>query len=267
MKIRPTAGRWVCVAAGILIGAMNAGAQSPPPNDYAKDPLQLLRDCQAAQEKTSGFTAVFTKHERINNYLREPETMFMKCRYAPLSFYFKWTKHPNKDREVIYAEGKYDNLVIGHQPPIPLEIKKELNSGDLMKENLYPVTQAGIRSVTKMLVDVAVKAKAAGDLQMFCIESTSFNGRPCWLVIRVLPQKAAYPAFLCWTHVDKELMAPVRVVSFDWNDNLISSYTYSDVKLNALLADSDFDRENRDYRWPGLLFLGKLLATDGKKRK
>ena len=258
---------WVLALASLGLGGTDAWAQAPAGRDYVKDPLQLLLDCQAAQEKVPGYTAIFTKHENIGGQLREQETMFQKCRYAPLSIYLKWVKNPKKDREVIYVQGKNDGKVLGHQPigPMNFEAKSDPESPDAKKESLRPITQSGLLTATQLLVQVATEAKAAGDLQMFCIDNASFDNRPCWLLIRVLPKKGGYPAFINCAHVDKELMTPVRIVTFDWDDELIASYTYTNVKLNVKLTDADFDRENKNYNWPFIPFFGKFRLGDDKK--
>jgi hypothetical protein len=251
---------------GLFLGLAEVRAQEksvPAGKDYSQDPLQLLVDCRAAQQNVTGFTATFTKRERIKGELREQETMFVKCRYAPFSVYFKWLKSPKKDREAIYCEGKYENKVIGHQPPIPITAKLIPNSPDALKESLRPITLAGFRNVLDAIIGVTSQAKKAGDLRIFYIQDDTYNGRPAYCIIRKLPKKADYPYFLLYTYIDKEWMLPVRITAFDWDDNLVSSYTFSNVVLNAPLADADFDRDNRNYGYPADLF-GKFLG--GKKK-
>ena len=267
MKKRCLKAAWMTVVMGLLVGAANVGAQgtsAPSGRDYSKDPLQLLIDCRAAQQGVTGFTTIFTKHERIKGELREQETMLMKCRYAPFSVYFKWLRNPKKDREAIYREGNYDNKVLGHQPPLPITAKLVPNSPDALKESLRPITLAGFRNTLDAMIKVTSEAKKAGDLHIFCINDDMYNGRPAYCIVRMLPKTGAYPYFLLYVYVDKEWMVPVRIAAFDWDDNLVSCYTFSDVKLNAPLTDTDFDRDNPDYGYPTDI-LGKLLGVGKKK--
>jgi hypothetical protein len=245
--------------------AQGSGASAG--KDYVNNPLQLLLDCAEAQKKVTGFTCIFTKRERIEGHLREPETMFVKCRYSPFSVYFKWVKNPNKDREVLYFEGRYEDKVQAHQPLGPLNIEKKMvpNSPDALKESLRPVTQAGFRNVLDAMIKVTTAAKTAGDLHIFCIQDDMCNSRPAYFIIRKLPKKAGYPYFLLYVYIDKEWMVPVRISAFDWDDNLVSCYTFSDVKLNAPLTDADFDKENKDYNWPAFIFQ-KLKFEIPKKK-
>ena len=268
MRTWRTKAMWVLALAGALLGAASAGAQAPAGRDYVKDPYQLLLDCQAAQAKVTGFTAALTKHECIDGRLRDPETMFLKCRYSPFSVYVKWTKNPNKDREVLYVQGQDDDKVIGHQPvgPMNFEMKSDPDGSEARKESLRPITEVGFKSAMDILVKIADEARAAGDLSQVCMDNQKCDGRPCWMLVRVLPKKPNYPAHLCYMYIDKELMAPVRVAGFDWDDNLIASYSCSDVKLNARFGANDFSRDNKEYNWPAQFF-GKHKLGEEKRRR
>jgi len=254
------------MVAGVLVGAANVMAQGPGASagrDYLKDPLQLMLDCRAAQDKVTGFTATFTKHERIKGDLREPETMLMKCRYSPFSVYFKWQKGSKGGREAIYCEGKYENKVAGHQPPLPITVKLVPTSSDALKESIRPITMAGFRSMFDAMIKVTSEAKQAGDLKIVCLEDV-YNGRPVYCIVRMLPKKRNYPYFLLYTFIDKELMVPLHIATFDWDDDLVSSYNFADVKLNAPLTDKDFDTDNSSYGYPKDLLKG--LFGGGKKK-
>jgi hypothetical protein len=249
MKARCLRAVQFLVAAGVLAGAASVKAQGPgplSPGNYVQDPLQLMLDCRAVQDKGTGFTATFTKHERIKGELHESETMLMKCRYSPFSVYFKWQKGSKGGREVIYFEGKNENKVVGHQPPLPFNIKLVPNSSDALKESIRPITMAGFRSMLDAMIKVTTEAKQAGHLKIFCTEDV-YNGRPAYCILRVLPKKQNYPYNLLYVHMDKELMAPVHIAAYDWDDNLVSSYVFSDVKLNPPLADKDFDVDSSSY--------------------
>lgn len=273
MKMGPGKVAWVSVMASLLLGATSAGAQAPAGRDYVKDPLQLLLDCQAEQAKVTGFTATLTKHECIDGRLRDPETMFLKCRYSrptmqPFSVYMKWTKNPNKDREVIYVGGENDDKVIGHQPvgPMNFELKSDPDGAEARKESLRPITQVGFKSAIDILVKVTDEARAAGDLSLVCIDNQKYDDRPCWMLVRVLPKKPNYPAHVCYAYIDKGLMAPVRIAGFDWDDNLFASYSYGHVKLNVRFTANDFSRDNKEYNWPVQLF-GKFKLGEDKRRR
>ena len=247
----------VFLMAGVLLGATQAKAQgTAPKKDYTKDPMQLLIDCLEKQKTVIGNTATVTKRERIDGTLREAETMFIKCRCEPLAVYFKWVKNPKKDREALYCQGKYDNKVLGHQPlgPINIEAKMDPNSKDALKESLRPITQASFRTGLELLVKLTSHAKAAGDLNLFCIENDTYNGRPAYCLLRKLPKKPEYPYFFTYIYVDKEWMVPTHVAFFDSRDNLLCSYSYADVKLNVPLTDADFDKDNPSYNWPAFIF-------------
>ena len=258
MKARCLRAVQFLVVAGVLAGAASVKAQGPgplSPGNYVQDPLQLMLDCRAVQDKGTGFTATFTKHERIKGELHEPETMLMKCRYSPLGVYFKWQKGPKSGREAIYCEGKNENKVVGHQFPLPFNVKLVPNSADALKESIRPITMAGFRNMLDAMIKVTTAAKQAGDLKIFCTEDV-YNGRPAYCILRILPRKPNYPYNLLYVHVDKDLMAPVHIAAYDWDDNLVSSYVFSDVKLNTPLTDKDFDINSSIYGFAKGLFGG-----------
>ncbi len=255
---------WILAAAGgLLLSASGVRAQAPAGRDYTKDPIQLILDCKAAQDKVTGFTAIFTKRERIKDDLRDAEIMLMKCRYAPFSIYFKWQKGPKSGREVIYSEGKYENKLVGHQFPLPVNIKLVPDSADALKESLRPVTMAGFRTTVDSILKVTQQAKQAGDVRLLNVNEDTYNGRPAYCLVRMLPKKTNYPSFLLYAYIDKETMAPVHIATFNWDDDLVSSYTFSDVKLNAPLTDADFDINNPSYGFAKDIFQGLF---GGKKK-
>ena len=213
-----------------------------------------LHDVRAAQDKVTGFTANFTKHERIKGELHDAETMQMKCRYSPMGVYFKWTRGSKQGREALYSEGNYENKVVGHQFPLPITVKLVPNSPDALKESLRPITMAGFRNMMDAMIKITEQAKKAGDLKIFCINDDRYHGRPAYCIIRMLPRKPDYPYFLLYAFIDKELMAPVHIATFDWDDNLVSSYDFDNVRLNTPLADKDFDTDNPNYSYPKDLF-------------
>ena len=50
-------------------------------------------------------------------------------------------------------------------------------------------------------------------------------------------------------NLDCELKVPIKIQIFDWDDRLVESYGYENLKLDAGLTDSDFDPNNSDYKF------------------
>jgi outer membrane lipoprotein-sorting protein len=42
---------------------------------------------------------------------------------------------------------------------------------------------------------------------------------------------------------------PIKTQIFDWDNQLIESYGYEELKLNPGLADKDFEAENPEYHF------------------
>jgi len=209
--------------------------------------LQLLR--QRCAETVVDFTGTFYKQERVRGKLRDEESMEIKWRASPFSVYMKYTTG-DKGREVLYVDGRYDNKLQAHPggllgPLIQLKLDPE---GDrAMKDNLRPITKAGIPNMINNLVPPTELAERNGELRMQYVGTMEVGGRKVYCVKRILPEKDIYPCHELVVFVDVELLIPVGADSYMWDGQLQSKYRYTDVKLNAGLADEDFDRRNKSY--------------------
>ena len=64
-------------------------------------------------ESIDGYTAIFPQAWRIGGKLGEEQTLEMKLRQRPFSVYLKFV-NPEPGKEVVYAEGQNDNMVVAH---------------------------------------------------------------------------------------------------------------------------------------------------------
>ncbi len=212
--------------------------------------LQLLR--LKCAETIVDLTATFHKRERIRGKLPdEPEIIKMKFRADPFSVYMKW-RNADKGREVLYVEGQYDNKLQAHPGGLlgPLiQLKIDPHSERAMKNNLRPITAAGMTNMLHRIVLQFELAKANGDLQASYMGTGEVGSRKVYLIKRVLPEKQIYPCGELVVFIDCEALVPVGADSYDWDGQLMSRYRYTDFKINPGLTDEDFDRDNDDYKF------------------
>lgn len=209
---------------------------------------QLRRKCH---ETLVDFTATFYKHERIRGKLRDEEAALMKFRAEPFSVYMKYTMG-DKGREVLYVEGKYDSKIQAHPGGVlgPLfQVKLAPDSDTAMKDNLRPITMAGMTNMLDSVVPQFELALGNGDLKAEYLGKMDVGGRKAYAIKRILPQKNDYPCHELVFFVDCEALVPVGADSYNWDGQLESSYRYTDFKINVGLTDDDFDKGNKAYNF------------------
>jgi hypothetical protein len=219
--------------------------------------LRMIDDCQARYETVSDYVCTFSKRERIDGRLASKHVMLMKVRTHPRSIYLKF-RQPSPGREAIYVDGRNDGKVLAHEVGLKRLLAGTLSldpTGSMaMEDNRHPITHAGIGS----LLDT-VEARWSRDLDrpetLVAFRDGQFVGsRPCILIESTHPLHR--PELLFYrvrVYIDRELGLPVRFEAYDWPASpeaapeLMEEYTYTDVKLNVGLSDSDFDVSNTAY--------------------
>jgi hypothetical protein len=228
----------------------------PKPRDMdalvKKDPMQFLRTALKWSDDTlADYTCQFEKQERIGNELAKTETMQMKFRAAPFSVYVKWSEDPSKGQEALYVAGKNDNQVLVHPSGIlgvlfrkvPLDPAGKL----ALKHSRRPITFAGMANMLRVIFPQCEEAQKNGDLELTYEGIRKQDGRPTYVLKRVLPNKNDYQCSVLVIYIDKEYLACVRTDAYDWEGGLISQYTYSNLVINPGLKDADFDPDSAEY--------------------
>ena len=109
--------------------------------------LDLMRQVDTRLERVPGYTATFLKRERIADRLLPPQTIEMKVRNQPFAVYLKYLK-PTEGREVIYAEGEFDNHMIAHESGLARRLIPRLKvlptSPLALAESRHPITDIGL---------------------------------------------------------------------------------------------------------------------------
>lgn len=221
------------------------------------------------QQNVNDYQCRFMRRERVDGVLGTYEYMDAKVRHArqnadgqpiPYSVYLKFLKPAAlRDREVLYVDGQYHNRLIVHNGGGSFSyVTTELRPGSplAMNGNRYPITEFGFENLLKRLIEVAQEDILRGaDCQVTFYENAKINQRPCTGVLVVHPQRDPASRFhMARVFMDKELKIPLLFESYDWpseeggKPELLEQYSYSDVRLNVGLTDTDFDRNNPEYR-------------------
>ena len=229
--------------------------------------LLLLERGHRKLSRIPDYTATFVKRERINGVLGESQTMQLKVRHKPFSVYMKWLKGGDEDRELLYVEGQNGGKMLvrigGVKGKFLPALKLDPNGSLAMKESRYPVTKIGLLELAQELIAYRqndLNGKGKNCCQM--LADQKINNRDCYCFLVQYKSKKTSELYrksiIC---IDKETSLPVFITSYTWpgeddekltGDELdkatfIESYTYSNIRLNAQLAEHEFQRTCKNY--------------------
>ncbi len=227
------------------------------------DHLALLNRCRAELQNAgpSGYTTTFVKQERIRGKLTGEQSIEVKFLAQPFSVAMAWTKNAPVGDRLVYVEGKCPDstgrsqMVVRPKSPFLRQlvngsVRRLPDGPDAMKNTLRPCTMFGFRNSLDSLIEVYETARAAGD----CSEQWGYrdettgrrvkfvdiDGRTCVVLVRYLPQKDEYPAKKTVICIDLGRLLPMRVIGYDWDDQLLCNYEYHDVNFDVALGPEDF---------------------------
>jgi len=132
-------------------------------------------------------------------------------------------------------------------PLFQVQIKPD--SDLAMKDNLRPITMAGMVNMLRTVVPQFELASANGDLKTEYLGQMDIGGRKAYAIKRILPQKPIYPCRELVLFIDVEELVPVGADSYGWDGQLESTYRYTEFKINPGLTDYDFDKKNKAYNF------------------
>jgi hypothetical protein len=227
--------------------------------------LKLARATQQyVQQNVGDFTCLLVKRERINGKLMLHQYLQMRVRHevasgreviTPYSVHARYLGPDRiKGREVLYIEGWNDGRIrarkgIGRFASI--EVNVDPSSDTAQRESLYPITDIGISSVVRRLVE-RIEDDMEADPEGANTEVTFFrnsrvSGRECTHVrVRHPVPQPGLVYHLANVYVDNQLHVPIRIDGYDWPDadgeqpDVLEEYTFTKLRLNVGLTDADF---------------------------
>jgi len=240
-------------------------AQGAPANGQPQHPLvpaiQIAHESlNHIRNNVKDYSATMFKHEKVDGKLQEMETMYIQVRHEPFSVYLYFLAPERlKGQECLYVEGKNNGNMIARGTGIkkivgavPLDPKGAM----AMAGNRYPITEIGMNTLTKRLIEVGEQDKKFGECDVKFWKGAKIDGRSSTCIQVVHPVKRANFKFNeAKVFVDDELKMPVRYEAFEWPDKpggqpqLLEEYTYTHVKVNNGYTDYDFDENNPKYHF------------------
>jgi hypothetical protein len=243
--------------------------------DTASEPATLEEVLASARQALDeiertvrDYSATIVKQERIGDRLVET-TMFAKIREKPFSVYLNFVARSSdkkddkraKGREVIYVQGRNDDMLIVHTPGL-LDLtwgKMTLAPNSLlaMQGERYPITEIGLANLCRQLIKRGEAAGDASQVQVKRFRHARINKRACALLEITYPvHEPRTWGYLACVFVDDQWHFPIRVEVYELpldhgqGPQLVEAYTYLDVKLNNGYSDADFDPKNPQYKFP-----------------
>ena len=242
-------------------------------NDYhpLDDALVLARkSLEHIEKNVHDYTCVLVKRERIGGVVAEHEFMTCKIRHRqvtnsrvkPFSVYLGFHRpEAVKGREVLYVAGENEGSLVVHEGGLKGNFIPTMSlptNGMLaMRNNRYPITEVGIKTLTKRLIEKGERDRELGPCEVRILNNTRVNKtRVCTCVeVKHDQNKPGLDFHMARVFMDNELQVPIRYEAYDWpktpggEPELLEEYTYMNLKLNVGLTDEDFSRDNKKYNF------------------
>lgn len=232
---------FLCVTGGT---ASVVAAETP--GDDMETALSLMEESLEIIDTLHDYRAIFYKQERINGKLFAEEKILMKW-MAPQYIYMRFEQGEQKGQELIYVEGRNDNLMTvspgGAMGMMTLDIAPD--SDMALKKNRHTVPEAGIGpnlSQSLSILETDLRNPAA-TVWVEYVDSVVFDNKECHL-IRI--HESSY-ATLSEVYIYRDTKLPAGFISYDESGELFESYRYVDIHTNIGLSEYDFDPNNEEY--------------------
>ncbi|MGB8434964.1 MAG: DUF1571 domain-containing protein [Burkholderiales bacterium] len=240
--------RTICPALFLLAGmAAPSGVTAKP------DPENWFAGAEAAYAGVESYTAIFHKQQRVAGELLAEETILLKCRKKPFSLYMNWLTEPFKGSELLYVAGWNEDRIRAHRGGILRFITVNIDPSDpgLLAGNLRPVTSTGIGYLLQTVALNTRKAIEAGELTFSEGGEVDVYGRSTQILEVVLPRDKAKDYDGARFVINQDLASKIllRIRVYDRDDQLVESYGYENLDLEAPLSDADFDPQNPAYHF------------------
>jgi hypothetical protein len=218
--------------------------------------LNAARSSREAIRKIPGYTCMFTKQEQLKKGPLLRQVMILKFRREPFSVYLRYID-PHPGREVIFVDGRNKGKLQVHEPSglasVVGTISLAPTSSEALKENRYPVTMIGMEKVLDTAISDWELALKSHDVKVDKYPQARVGNFDCTMFEVVYPQRESFKFHKSRVYFDKKTELPVHTEQFGFPEKsgeeplLLEQYSYSDLKIDAPIADSDFDLNNAAY--------------------
>lgn len=227
------------------------------------DPLAAMIRARAEHRRqVADYECVMVKQELLPSGMSEEQEIAVKFRREPYSVYMNWLRNPGMATRVIYVRGKWTNpraknpdereLAVA-QPGVIARIfiksvKRPIHGKLARASSRRFIDDFGFERTYDRLIQVCEMGRAKGQLSLEFMGTTIFDGRPVWVIRRVLPytgEDGQYPDRTAEILIDQEYHVPVAIYCYADDEmksvNVLAKYEYRGIRMQIGLTDKDFD--------------------------
>lgn len=228
-----------------------------------RDPLAALIGARDKLVRESrDYSCLFVKQERIGSAMSAEQEIEVKFRPEPFSVMMHWVKNEGMAERVIYVKGRWvdpseENPDLREQavckPGKGLSvfiksIKQPIHGSIAKKSSRRMIDEFGFRRAMDLLIQYCEIAKTKGELTLEFRGETKFDGRPVWMIRRILPyngEHGIYPDRVAEVYLDQEHHIPIAVYCYSDRDakpeHLLGKYEYRYIRFSPGISEGDFD--------------------------
>jgi hypothetical protein len=184
--------------------------------------------------------------------------MRMKVREEPFSVYMYFLE-PHEGREAIFVDGRNSNKLLVHETGLASLIgtlELEPTSSQVMAENRYPVTKAGMANMVRTVIEQWEEESKYGETDVKYFEDARIGDVACRVIESSHPtprKQFKFHMTRLWIEVESGLAVRIQQFGFpktkDAKPPVLEDYTFSKIKPEVRLTDRDFDPENPSYNY------------------
>ncbi|QDT63782.1 DUF1571 domain-containing protein [Calycomorphotria hydatis] len=226
--------------------------------------ITLINEGLSRLGKVDTYTAEFFKHEAVDGYMSEPQTVEMKVRQEPFGVYMRWlTTHPG--RELLYLEGENEGRILvqpgGWRGRILGALNLDPEGSMAMGDSRYPITTAGLDNFAKRVLEYReTDTGRTSGFECEMLATTSDTNRSIYeFVINYATPDDLKEYRKSIVRIDQDLLLPTHVINFSWpfddtpegesldDRTMVEHYRFENVDCTIHLADAEFDQTNEAY--------------------
>lgn len=210
----------------------------------------LLKRSVESYARVNDFVCRFSKKEWVRGSIHEERNILFKYR-KPGSFYMKLLEGNNKDMELLFVEGKYDNNLEVHTGGFLGFLRLGINPRGYLalRDNRHPIMDAGIGHFLDLIQSNYRKSKTDPDSKITLQSETIIDGRKCLHLQALFPKDKGYYGHDVHVYIDQLTMLPIKLTVFGWDNEFLEEYVFENLKVNVGLTEHDFDLKNPEYRF------------------
>lgn len=221
---------------------------------------RALGDLVGRLRELASYEAIICRRERVGGRWLSEQTLRMKVRHRPMSVYMKDIGRPS-GCEIIYVDGLRKGRLISHPgggligmllPPVELDPYSSL----AMSQSRFPITEAGVLPVSRMLLDASRRDQDDPDASITLDRVVDDEGRTLYRSIsRYASPSADRPFARVEVRFDPETLLLCSYSFHEWPETpgdepaLAGRYIIESFDPSVSLGDLDFDPLNPSYNF------------------